>query len=141
MIRRPPRSTLFPYTTLFRSVGNNVAFSYTIMQWTTGDASNGVNGFGGYPATVGVNKGDGINYALVGLFDHAGTDYDGPGGNNDGVGYLQGQYYTFDACQQNVVIIPPTTIPTLSQWGLIILTMLLLGVATFYIVRRRRFSA
>src|SRR2546426_7837348 len=24
MIRRPPRSTLFPYTTLFRSIGNNV---------------------------------------------------------------------------------------------------------------------
>src|SRR5260370_17924991 len=23
MIRRPPRSTLFPYTTLFRSTGNN----------------------------------------------------------------------------------------------------------------------
>src|SRR2546430_8672873 len=26
MIRRPPRSTLFPYTTLFRSVGDGVAF-------------------------------------------------------------------------------------------------------------------
>src|SRR5690348_18023625 len=25
MIRRPPRSTLFPYTTLFRSGGNNLA--------------------------------------------------------------------------------------------------------------------
>src|SRR5256885_11098196 len=25
MIRRPPRSTLFPYTTLFRSVGNGAA--------------------------------------------------------------------------------------------------------------------
>src|SRR2546428_4738251 len=24
MIRRPPRSTLFPYTTLFRSIGNSV---------------------------------------------------------------------------------------------------------------------
>src|SRR5256885_8368982 len=26
MIRRPPRSTLFPYTTLFRSVGNRERF-------------------------------------------------------------------------------------------------------------------
>src|SRR3712207_7806359 len=26
MIRRPPRSTLFPYTTLFRSAGARVAF-------------------------------------------------------------------------------------------------------------------
>src|SRR2546430_10035715 len=25
MIRRPPRSTLFPYTTLFRSIGQHVA--------------------------------------------------------------------------------------------------------------------
>src|SRR3712207_7809152 len=25
MIRRPPRSTLFPYTTLFRSIDNNLA--------------------------------------------------------------------------------------------------------------------
>src|SRR5256885_13659435 len=28
MIRRPPRSTLFPYTTLFRSVPADVAFQY-----------------------------------------------------------------------------------------------------------------
>src|SRR2546430_13752460 len=27
MIRRPPRSTLFPYTTLFRSVGDRVFFA------------------------------------------------------------------------------------------------------------------
>src|SRR5256885_8614234 len=27
MIRRPPRSTLFPYTTLFRSKSDNFAFS------------------------------------------------------------------------------------------------------------------
>src|SRR2546430_13684705 len=27
MIRRPPRSTLFPYTTLFRSVGDRVSVS------------------------------------------------------------------------------------------------------------------
>src|SRR3712207_8872584 len=28
MIRRPPRSTLFPYTTLFRSAANNAAADY-----------------------------------------------------------------------------------------------------------------
>src|SRR2546426_8538859 len=28
MIRRPPRSTLFPYTTLFRSLGVGVRFGY-----------------------------------------------------------------------------------------------------------------
>src|SRR5258706_4607745 len=30
MIRRPPRSTLFPYTTLFRSVTNNSNVALTI---------------------------------------------------------------------------------------------------------------
>ena len=33
MIRRPPRSTLFPYTTLFRSwiaIGNQLKMSYTL---------------------------------------------------------------------------------------------------------------
>src|SRR3712207_8331853 len=34
MIRRPPRSTLFPYTTLFRS-GRRVAFN----RWLTGDVA------------------------------------------------------------------------------------------------------
>src|SRR5260370_40515712 len=29
MIRRPPRSTLFPYTTLFRSINSGLSFSGT----------------------------------------------------------------------------------------------------------------
>src|SRR3712207_6876051 len=35
MIRRPPRSTLFPYTTLFRSVGRgtDAPFSYVGAPW------------------------------------------------------------------------------------------------------------
>ena len=33
MIRRPPRSTLFPYTTLFRSMpGDNVEVEITLIQ-------------------------------------------------------------------------------------------------------------
>lgn len=39
--------------------GNNVGFFYQDMGWTTGDASDGVNGFGGFAATVGVNHGNG----------------------------------------------------------------------------------
>jgi hypothetical protein len=121
-------------------VGNNVAFSYSAMQWTTGSASGGVGGFGGTPATVGVNKGDGVKYALVGRFDHAGTDYDGAGGANDGVGYLEGQYYTFNACLENVII-PPNNVPTLSQWGLIILGGVLLVFGTMVILRWKGTSA
>src|SRR2546427_8567468 len=32
MIRRPPRSTLFPYTTLFRSVGKVIANQITLFR-------------------------------------------------------------------------------------------------------------
>src|SRR3712207_9220125 len=32
MIRRPPRSTLFPYTTLFRSLGKALELAYEAMQ-------------------------------------------------------------------------------------------------------------
>lgn len=76
-------------------IGNNVAFSYADMQWTTGSASGGSGGFGGTPASVGINKGDGVYYALIGRFNHAGTDYDGPGGIADGVSYLDNQCFQF----------------------------------------------
>lgn len=35
------------------------------IQWTTGDATDGVDGLGGIPAQVGFNAGDGIRYASV----------------------------------------------------------------------------
>jgi len=76
-------------------IGNNVCFCYDDMQWTTGSASGGVGGFGGTPATVGVNKGDGVAFAQIGRFDHAGVDYDGPGGAADGVSYLDGLRFCF----------------------------------------------
>jgi hypothetical protein len=113
-------------------VGNNVAFSYADMQWTTGDASGGSGGFGGVPATVGVNRGDGVNYALVGRFDHEGVDYDGPGGVADGVSYLDGKYFSFDACEEYVVIIPETPV---SNWALFIGIILIL---IFAVIRFRR---
>lgn len=119
-------------------INKNVAFSYTTMQWTTGEASGAANGFcvpsgtpGCYPATVGVNKGDGTNYALVSRFDHAGTDFGGVGGLS-GVSYLDGKQYTFDACDTYV---PPIGVPVSSWWALAILGIALLGFGTFYILR------
>ena len=35
------------------------------IQWTTGDASGGNNGFGGVSAQVGFNAGDGIRFFVV----------------------------------------------------------------------------
>ncbi|MBL8863793.1 MAG: hypothetical protein JNK02_17520 [Planctomycetes bacterium] len=69
-------------------LGQNVCFCYGDMQWTTGSASGGVNGFGGTPATVGINAGDGVNFFQIGRFDQPGNAYDGPGGNPDGVDFL-----------------------------------------------------
>ncbi len=85
--------------------GNNIAFCYGDMQWTTGDASQGVNGFGGTPATVGANKGDGVDFFQLGRFDQAGAAYDGGGGLNDGVSWLDNQSFFFNVCSGNNI--PP----------------------------------
>jgi hypothetical protein len=87
-------------------VGNNVCFIYCDMQWTTGDASGGVGGFGGTPATVGANYGNGIDYFLIGRFDHEGIDYDGPGGNPDGVSWLDDQNICFNIGEQIINVDP-----------------------------------
>lgn len=75
--------------------GANVSFCYKDMQWTTGDASSGTNGFGGTPASVGANEGNGVDYIQFGRFDQPGTAYDGPFGLNDGVSFLDDQYFSF----------------------------------------------
>lgn len=80
-------------------IGNNVCFCYGNMEWTTGDASQGTNGFGGVAATVGVNAGDGVNFFQIGRFDQPGNAYDGPGGNNDGVDFLDNQTQCFSVGQ------------------------------------------
>ena len=75
---------------------NNILFNYGDMNWTTGDVSGGSGGFGGSPATVGANKGDGVNFVQVGRFDKPGTSYDGGGGANDGVDYLDDRCFAFN---------------------------------------------
>lgn len=93
-------------------VGGNVAIHYADMQWTTGSASGGTNGFGGTPATAGANRGDGIDYFTIGRFDHAGTDYDGPLGVNDGVSFLDNKSFYFDFCAVNGGNIAPVPLQT-----------------------------
>lgn len=75
--------------------GANTSFCYKDMQWTTGSANSGVGGFGGNPANVGANKGDGINYIQFGRFDQPGAAYDGPFGANDGIDFLDNKYFSF----------------------------------------------
>src|SRR2546421_4583039 len=57
MIRRPPRSTLFPYTTLFRSVTSIAAFTtydqVTVDTSTFALGPNGTGVFGGSSTVTG----------------------------------------------------------------------------------------
>ncbi|MCX6292329.1 MAG: PKD domain-containing protein [Bacteroidetes bacterium] len=92
-------------------IGKNVSFYYGDMQWTTGDASSGTNGFGGSPATAGINRGDGIDYIQIGTFDHAGNSYDGPFGNVDGIDFLDYTYFAIDACFSNTNVPPIANSP------------------------------
>lgn len=97
--------------------GKNVGFCYQDMQWTTGSAScysspstctygnqtyscnntgNAGYGYCGTPATVGTNRGNGLQYVQFGRFDHPGTDYDGAFGNADGISWLDNKNFVFN---------------------------------------------
>jgi len=83
-------------------LGANIVFCYGEMQWTTGFASGSNTGFGGIPATVGANAGDGVNSFLIGLFNKSGDEYDGPGGATDGVDFLDWKCFAFGADEPEV---------------------------------------
>lgn len=85
--------------------GTNVGFFYEDMQWTTGDSFGGIGGFGGDPATVGVNNGNGVDYLQIGRFDGPGTGYDGPLNFNDSVSWLDNKTFMFNICNSNNI--PP----------------------------------
>lgn len=92
-------------------LGNNVSVCYRDMQWTTGTASLGSAGFGGIPATVGANRGNGVDYIQFGRFDQPGMAYDGPFNNNDGVDWLDWQNFRYTAAisTQNIPPIVSST--------------------------------
>lgn len=76
--------------------GTNVAFCYGDMQWTTGDASNGVNGFGGTPSTTGVNQGNGVDYFQVTQSIDSTYNFDGPYNAPDGISWLDDLQMSFN---------------------------------------------
>ena len=79
------------------TAGNTAQFCYLDMQWTTGSASQGTNGFGGSPANVGASAGNNNDFISFGEFDQEGDDYDGPFATTDGVSWLDDQTITFNA--------------------------------------------
>ena len=79
-------------------LGYNIAFFFGDMQWTTGDASNGVNGFQGVPAVSGMNRGNGNDFMEIGRFNQDNASYDGPGGMPDGVQWLDFRNFYINSC-------------------------------------------
>ncbi len=114
-------------------IGNNSSFCYKDMQWTTGSVSynssypssctyggqsyscnntgNAGYGFCGVPATVGANKGNGVDYIQFGRFNHPSTDYDGPFNNADGISWLDNKNFVFNTAvsTQNIPPIASST--------------------------------
>ncbi len=97
----------------------HTAFCYGDMQWTTGSASGGTNGFGGTPATAGANLGDGTNYTQFGQFDQAGGVYDGQHDFNDGIDWLDSANFIFDLCLANV---PPVALDCMNDTVVMLVT-------------------
>lgn len=94
-------------------IGNNVCFSYGDMNWTTGDASLGIGGFGppSTAATLGVNKGDGTTFATLGRFCRDNSNYYGPGADTNGVHYLDCRGYCFNASNAGNICPVPSGFP------------------------------
>lgn len=82
--------------------GNNVSFCYQDMQWTTGNASGGVNGFGGFSATVGVNRGNGTDHAQVGRFAMDDASYGGAYADSSGVHWLDSTHFYLNTMNTGV---------------------------------------
>lgn len=90
------------------STADDVTFAYGDMEWTTGSASGGSGGFGGAPATVGVNKGLGSNvYIETGRFDRAGVTPPSAT-TSGGISWLDDRCVSYAV--GNVGNLPPTAI-------------------------------
>jgi hypothetical protein len=79
----------------------NVIFNFDHMSWTTGNSSGGQQGFGGSPATVGINAGDGVRCYDYGTFDRPSYTYYGNQQEDqcppNGVAHLTGKSLLFQS--------------------------------------------
>ena len=78
--------------------GNNVSFCYRDMGWASADVSGGMFGWTGIPATVGINKGNKMDFAQFGQFNFPGASYTGPSSATNGVYWLDNKSFTFNTC-------------------------------------------
>ncbi|GAB2952077.1 hypothetical protein GCM10027048_16400 [Hymenobacter coalescens] len=89
--------------------GDDVLISYDDMQWTTGDFSSGIDGFGGTPATVGANRGNNVDYIQTGRFNLRGNVAPNQtfAGNPGGVDWLDGLCLGYQVRAVSSANIPP----------------------------------
>lgn len=97
--------------------GNNVMFCYSTLQWACSDSTGGTMGFGGAPAVVGINKGDGSTYAVITKPQLPGLAYNGPAAANNGLYWLENKSFALNTCvtENNIppVLINPNKCDTL----------------------------
>jgi hypothetical protein len=95
------------------ATGNfDIEFNYDRIQWETGSASGGINGFGGTPARAGYSNGAGTFYEFTGS-GVSGAFLDG-GSNSLIANSLNSDVlgrYTFNARNGGVVTPPTTAVP------------------------------
>lgn len=101
-----------------------IGFYYGAMQWETGDASGGTDGFGGTPAAVGFGDGAGNGSVLA-------------GSTQNGIsGIVNDNYIWFDLSNSGVPVTPPVTgsVPEPASFG-----FLALGVGVIGFAARKRY--
>ncbi len=81
--------------------GYTVGMYYDKIEWTAGDASGGIGGFGGAPAIIGINMGDGIHSAVAGKFDRNDTTFIASTDTLNGVKKLVGKHVFFNPCDSS----------------------------------------
>jgi choice-of-anchor A domain-containing protein len=95
--------------------GSNVLFAYGDMGWAGADTTGGTDGFGGSPAYVGIDAGDGALGELIGRFRHDSGVFSTPE-TDSGVHWLDNQTFTFDTRTPTSGEIPTLGVEDYSAW-------------------------
>lgn len=76
--------------------GENVGFCYGDVQFAVGGTFGGTGN-----ATVGCNRGDGVNFTGIGRFNQNNSNYTGPITNGSGINYLDYHHFPMNVCGDN----------------------------------------
>lgn len=77
--------------------GETVGFCYGDVQFAVGGTFGGTSN-----ATVGCNRGDGVNFTGIGRFNQNNSNYEGPITNGSGINYLDYHHFPMNVCGDNL---------------------------------------